>query len=854
MILRLITLKLFSLIEIVNFYRIIFLYIFVSLSYLSGAEISGLVYQKDNDSPLQGANVLFVNDVGEEYGASCDVTGAYKIKNVLGGNYKFIVSFIGYDDYRDDIQIEEGKIYTINAALSIQPVLMAKLEIISKTETPYEEMPGAATVIGMESLKRLNPIGTQEILEYVPGVNGFADDGIGNSRISIGIRGLNPRRSSRVLILEDGVPIQPALYVYPNMYYNPPADRIDQVEVIKGSGSILYGPQTMGGVINYFTKRPRNERGGLLKVTGGENGYSSIFGEFGGFSGFNNKSRSELQLLYKQGDGFRDNNNFQQLNTTLKLNFRQSSSKNLYIKGNINYENSNATYTGLTEWSFENNPRFNPKEDDSFNVFRSALDIIQTEKISRNISKNTSAYVNYFDREWWREYDMFIRKDDLNSSNEYSLDQAVDKDPAPGSSLSGYSDQTIDLVRVGNGTNNFGILRKFYVAGIETSYKIEHNLFRWSAKMDIGWRLYWERFLDDRKEGDSPLDRDGVYFESIGPDSFDVIGNPAVNVLGKSHHYETKAFAGYVSELIDMGRLNIRPGLRIEIFEQERIDRLNGSSYQDQTEAVILPGLGMSANIYGMKFFGGVHRGYTPPSSGALNIDMILVDYIDNGLDVLPEKSWNKEIGVRGRSNFIDFEVSGFHVDIENLIAAARATSFKNIGKVRTMGVESRASIYLSKYSGLIPNINIVYSLLDTEVIEGVLSASLGKTDIAGNKLPYAPRHTLIMGLESGISEKIAFRFDSKYVSKVYTDFENIVESQNKGIQGVIDPYTIFNLSVNYKINQKIDLFLSGKNITDKVYIGSRLHSNPLKKDPSVSSGIIPGARRQINIGIEYRF
>ena len=89
----------------------------------------------------------------------------------------------------------------------------------------------------------------------VAGINGFSDDGIGNSRISIGIRGLNPRRSSRVLILEDGVPIQPALYVYPNMYYNPPADRIDQIEVIKGSGTILYGPQTMGGVINYFTKR-----------------------------------------------------------------------------------------------------------------------------------------------------------------------------------------------------------------------------------------------------------------------------------------------------------------------------------------------------------------------------------------------------------------------------------------------------------------------------------------------------------------------------------------------------------------------------------------------------------------------
>ena len=76
------------------------------------------------------------------------------------------------------------------------------------------------------------------MLEHIPGIHAFSDDGIGNSRISVGIRGLNPRRSSRVLILEDGIPIQPALYVYPNMYYNPPAERIDVMQVIKGSGCI----------------------------------------------------------------------------------------------------------------------------------------------------------------------------------------------------------------------------------------------------------------------------------------------------------------------------------------------------------------------------------------------------------------------------------------------------------------------------------------------------------------------------------------------------------------------------------------------------------------------------------------
>ena len=824
--------------------------LFLSIAFLNGSQIEGKVYQKDNNTPLQGANVLFVNVDGDEFGASCDANGVYKIDNVSKGKYKVIVSFIGYKDFRDDVLIEDDKVYTINASLSISPILMAKLEIISKTENSYEDLPGAATVIDAQVLKKLNPIGTQEILEYVPGVSGFADDGIGNSRISIGIRGLNPRRSPRVLILEDGIPIQPAVYIYPNMYYNPPAERIDQVEVIKGSGSILYGPQTMGGVINYFTKRPRNELGGLLKLTGGENGYSSIFSEYGGIQLFGKKSRGELQLLYKRGDGFRDNNAFQQFNSTFKLNYRQSDSKNVYLKTNINYENSNATYTGLTEWSFENNPRFNPKEDDNFDVFRAALDVIQTEKISSKISKSTSTFFNFFDRKWWREYDMFIRPESLNESNEYSAEDEVSKDGENG--LSGWKDQTIELVRVGNGINNFGILRKFYVAGHESSYDIEHKLFNIPAKMNIGFRLYWERFEDDRKEGGSPTDRDGVYFEPIGPDSFDIIGNPAVNVLGKSHHYETRALSGYVQESFSAGIFNFRPGLRYEVFEQERIDRLNGSSYQDQTETVILPGFSLSADLYGMKLFGGVHRGYTPPSSGAINIDMILVDYVDNGLDVLPEKSWNKEIGVKGRFPIIDFEVSGFHVDIENLIAAARATAFKNLGKVRTMGVESRASIYLSTFSSLLPNINVVHTFMDSEVIEGSLSASLGKTDIAGNKLPYVPRNTLIIGTESAFSDKVALRFDCKYVSKVYTDFENIESTQNKGIQGIIDPYTIFNLSANYEINKKINLFLSGKNILDTVYIGSRLHSNPIKKEPSVSSGILPGPRRQINVGIEY--
>ena len=800
--------------------------------------VSGTVYRNEKNIPLQGANVVFRSESGQQYGASTDINGMFNISEISPGNYDIKISFIGFEDYSKNIIIETGKVYKVDAILSIEPILMAKLEIISEVETPYDIMPGAATVMDMQTLKLVNPIGTQEMLEYVPGINAFADDGIGNSRISIGVRGLNPRRSSRVLILEDGVPIQPALYVYPNMYYNPPSDRIDQIEVIKGSGTILYGPQTMGGVINYFTKRPRNEFGGALKLTGGENGYGSLFAEVGGWG--SDKLKPELQLLFKRGDGFRQNNSFQQINSTFKLNYTPSSSKNMYLKGNLNYENSNATYTGLTEWSFENDPTFNPKEHDNFKVFRAAIDFIQSEKLSSTLTKSTTAFASFFDRRWWRENDIFIKASDLGEDSP--------------SAQPYYS--TFDLVRVGNGKNNFGILRTFYVLGLERSYKIKHDLFNRPSKMETGWRVYAERFIDDRQTGftnDSvytPDAREGVYFRGSGD---------SLEILGTSHHYETIALSGFLSESIDFGTLTLRPGLRIELFEQTRVDRMQGSIYQDKTLFVVLPGIAFSKSINGLNIFGGIHRGFTPPSSGALKILNFGEGLEDSGLDLDSERSWNKEFGLRGRSSLFDYEFAGFHIDIENLVAAGRGTAFKNLGKVTTQGIEARTSLLLSNIFSLLPDMDISYAFLDTEVKDATIISNVSGTagsevSINGKELPYSPDHTLTVGLEYNSSPKMNLRADLRYVSEVYTDFENIEKTDDIGVTGPIPSYNIFNISGSYKVSPQLKIFFSGKNITDEVYIGSRLHSNPGQKEANISSGIIPGPRRQVNIGLEYLF
>ena len=796
--------------------------------------VVGKVLTTGDAIPLQGANVTFVNEYNE-YGATTDEMGIYAISNIATGNYSITISFIGFEDYKENILIEAGKLYNIDAELAIQPIVMTRLEIISDASVPYKKLPGAATVLDMETIKLVNPIGTQEMLEYIPGVNGYADDGIGNSRISIGIRGLNPRRSSRVLVLEDGIPIQPALYVYPNMYYNPPADRIDRIEVIKGSGAIKYGPQTMGGIINYFTRRPRSEFGGLMRLTVGENGYVSTFIETGGWG--NTKLKPEVQFLLKKGDGYRDNNSFEQLNGTLKLNYASSKNNNLYLKTNINYENSNATYTGLTQWSFNNNPKFNPKEDDNFKVFRTAIDLIQTERINSKLSQTTTAYFSFFDRRWWRENDIFILASDIDNQN-----------PAPQPYYS-----SGNLIRTGNGKDNFGILRAFYVLGFEKSYLLKHKFFGFNSTTEAGARLYWERFIDDKKSGTSTDSREGIYYIPAASE------DESPDIVGQSHHYETTALSAFVSESIEMGSLNLRPGLRFEIFEQERVDRLAGSIYQDKTIIIALPGIGFIKSFSGMSVFGGIHRGFTPPSSGALKIVNFGMNIEDNGLDLEAEQSWNKEFGVRGELSAIDYELALYHININNLVAAGRGTAFKNLGKVITQGLEFRALINLSSFMSVLPHIHISYSFLDTEVIDGVIVSNISGTygsevSIKGKQLPYSPKNTLTIGLESRLIDNFSIRMDYRYVSKVYTDFENITSTDNLGVTGPVPSYNLINLSANFQISPNMQLFLSGKNITDNVYIGSRLHSNPGQKAANISSGIIPGSRRQINIGVNYTF
>ena len=825
----------------------------------STGRVEGRVVTAEAGAPLADATVG-VNGSARPRGTVTNAEGRFVITNLPVGRTTLKVRHVGYVTTTRTVQVRAGQTTRLTVELESATVELAGFEITGSTRSARAALPGAATKVDATALAQMDPIGTQAALKHVPGVYGLSDDGMAQTRMSVGIRGLQPRRTQRVLVMEDGMPIQPAPYVFSPLYYNPPIERIQEIEVIKGSSTIRHGPQTMAGVINYVTSRPqRRSPGGTLELTPGTNGYVSAFGELGGFG--TDDVRPQVQLLFKRGDGFRQNNDFRQVNGTAKLQANLGDRRSLYVKLNADYERLNATYTGHTPYTFRTDPDFNPKDDDLYQIYRASLGTIYNRRYSDDVQGTTRLYANAFHRPWWREKDVFVDAEDYQDPNK-EAEQVEPNEPGPLMRV-GISEVQDNLTL--DDAPYFGNVRTFYVGGVEHSMGIQHGLFGQAADLELGGRLHWERFRDDRKISDEVGVREGVFFQG------DVSDDEPVTIIGGSSIYETRALSLYALEDVQWGPLRLSPGFRLEVFEQSQINRLNGSQYRDQTSVVALPRLGFNWNLgtadlgatlgdSNVRLFGGVHRGYTPPSSATFAIvgfdPPSATGAGDGGFDLKAEKSWNSELGVRGRSAAGQFEFTGFYLYVEDLVGGR--TSFQqNLGVVESYGLEAQTTIEGAAFADALPTLDVSYTYLQSAVVQGIITSAIdgAPEDISGNELPAAPTHTATVGLSKTFSEiGLTLSTDLSYTGRFYTDLENLETTNNRGERGPVPAYTVLDAGATYEYSDALSVQLTAKNVTDNVYIGSRLHSNPRQPGANLSTGIIPGARRQINLSIQYDF
>lgn len=820
--------------------------------------IGGQVVRAESGQPISDATVGVV-DGDTPLGTTTDANGRFRIEGVPPGAVQLRVRHVGYVTRTRSVQVESGQTRRLTVKLVSATVELSGLEITGTAQNVRPSMPGAASKVDAAELEQISPIGTQEALRHIPGVYGLSDDGMGQTRMSVGIRGLQPRRTQRVLVMEDGMPIQPAPYIFSPLYYNPPIERIEGIEVIKGSSTIRHGPQTMAGVINYVTSRPqRRTPGGTVQVKGGTNRYVSLFGEVGGFG--SDEVRPQVQVLAKRGDGYRQNNDFIQLNGTAKLQARLGEDRSLYLKTNVNYERLNATYTGLTPYSFRNNPTFNPKDDDRYRVFRASVGAIYNRRYADNAQGTTRFYANVFDRPWWREKDVFVDAEAYRDPNR-------DAEPVPPNTPG-------PLLRVGisdavegdlqGRSPYFGKVRTFYVTGVEHSVDLQHSLLGGDGALEVGGRLHWERFKDNRRISDEVGVREGVFYRGDPSDP------SSLEVVGGSSTFETTALSLYALEEVQWGPLQLSPGMRFEVFEQSRINRLTGSQYRDKTSVVPLPSLGFNLDLGtyrlgpqagdgNVRLFGGVHRGYTPPSSATFAIvgfDSPTSTGADDGFDLKAEKSWNTELGLRGRSDIGQFEATGFYLYVEDLVGG-RTQFQKNLGVVRSYGLEFQTRLQGSALVGPLPTLDVSYTFLRSEVVQGTITSAIdgGPVDISGNELPAAPTHSATVGLSKTLPGlNLTLNADLRYRDRFYSDLENLEMTNNRGERGPVPAHTVIDAGATYEYSDDLSVQLTAKNVTDHVYIGSRLHSNPRQPGANLSTGILPGPRRQINLAIRYDF
>jgi iron complex outermembrane receptor protein len=162
---------------------------------------------------------------------------------------------------------------------------LSQIEVTTPSRGPEKVMqtPAAVYVITNDEIKRSGATCIPEALRLAPGVEVARIDG---SKWSIGIRGFGSRLTRDILVLIDGRTVYTTLLA--GTYWevqNTDMDDIDRIEVIRGPGGTIWGPNAVNGVINIITKSSTETHGLLVSAGGGnyEEGFANV--RYGGGNG-----------------------------------------------------------------------------------------------------------------------------------------------------------------------------------------------------------------------------------------------------------------------------------------------------------------------------------------------------------------------------------------------------------------------------------------------------------------------------------------------------------------------------------------------------------------------------------------
>ena len=638
--------------------------------------------------------------------------------------------------------------------------ILPRIEVIGEGETAVSKQAGSVAVITKEAITIAQPLSTQDALKVVPGITVREEEGYGFIP-NIGLRGLNPNRSQKLLVLEDGVPVAPSLFIANESYYSPRIERMEGIEVLKGAAGLRYGPTTIGGVINYQTKKP--EDGVVVTGKVGSHGYHLLGLDAGGRSA-SGDAVGGISLVTSEGDGFR-NNGFKMNDVVVKGGMALGDRQYLSAKFTHYSNDVNTSYVGLRPNEYRDTPTKNPAPSDYFLSERNSFDINHEIELNADAKIKTLVYWSQLQRDYWR--------------------RPVDSRSASGTAFEACGQIGVYCMA--------GAARRFDMVGVDSRLFLNHNSFGLINETELGVRVHTE----SRRNKTLSSNTDA---------------NARTGTLTADQDSEAKSLALYgQNRFVVNDRLAITPGLRIESYTQKDKNLLTAvSGKANNTEFV--PGIGATWQLTSQaQLFTGVFRGFSPAM-----LSQSIVGGVDQRLDA--ERSVNFEVGVRGKLENARYEMTAFQMDFSNQIvnqAASSGVTQTNAGKTLNQGIEGLLVMELGR--GVSSDVNFTY--LPTAKYN---SNRTGSTDnVYGNRLPYAPELTTNIGLAYK-RDALTTRVSGTYVSSQFVDALNTSAESADGTKGLIPSFVVLNLSARYQLNPKTSLFAAVRNLGDKKYIASR--------------------------------
>jgi Fe(3+) dicitrate transport protein len=682
------------------------------------------------------------------------------------------------------------------------------------------DVPGSAHMISQAELEKFDFTDIMRTLTSVPGVYVLEEDGYG-LRPNIGMRGTGQNRSEKVTIMEDGVLAAPAPYSAPSAYYFPTAGRMQQVEVLKGTSSAMYGPRTTGGVINMLSRTiPEEALAGQVNLSAGEDGFGKAHAYVGG-AGKN--VSSVIEVFRYQADGFKDVNHtgddtvFVKNDIMAKVMINSDVDAKYYqeLEFKLKYsdEDSDETYMGLTDADFKSDPysRYSASQLDNMATSHKQFQVNHYIKLSERFTLGTTAYYNEFSRNWYK-----TSKVNGNSLSKGGIDDAAAFD----NGSFGSNDISVDVK-----ANS----RDYESKGIQTALDADFG----AHQVKFGVRYHEDEM--DRFQWVDKYTLDNAAYEMT-------LTEAGIRGADSNRIDSAEAVALFVHDEYSIGDFIINAGLRYEDMTISRKDWAKGVI--DRSEPlkkdisndvdVLLPSLAVTYRMNDdLVIIGGVQKGFAPPAPGN--------DKVEN------EESINYELGFRYNKQSLRAEALFFYSDYENMHGNCTASQGciddnigdqYNAGEVKVSGLEVKTGYEFAAGAVTIP-VDLTYTFTDTEFQNSFQSGlDTWGTVTAGDELPYIPENQLQLTV-GVVGEEWRSDILVRYMDEMRTTAGQGAVTAGESI----DSRTVVDMAAHYSIANNQRITFNVDNLLDKEYMATRTHGS-----------IMVGKPRSVTLGYKYSF